>query len=173
MERTDTHDNDTFDFTAFNAVWQRVQSQQNESPGQLTPASHKSRDEAMILRDFMDDEAQDTQFYRVLALSCSGNMRRQLERISWDERCHLQKLRARYFLLTGETYAPPMSCPLHFPIRDALRQRFFDENKGATAYSAEAEKTPDKALRATYLAHAEDERRHGRIIGCLIDTLFY
>jgi rubrerythrin len=141
-------------------------------PKQKPPEKHCSTKEAERLRDFMVGEACDAHFYRMLASMCSGNAYQMLSRISADERCHLKRLRARYFILTGETYTLPNSCPLIYTAPDALRRKYAGEKEGSAAYRAAAEKTSDTDLKGTYLSLAEDEARHSRIIGCIIENMF-
>ncbi len=145
-----------FDKAKFNAVWQRIMPG-TEDIGQL--------------RRFMDDEASDAQIYCMLASMCSGSSRQTLLRISSDERYHLKKLRAQHFILTGETYKPPSTCPLIYSVPDTLRRKYTGEKEGSAAYRAGAEKTLNKDLADTYLAFSEDEAHHSRMIGCIIENL--
>lgn len=161
-----------FDRAKFDAVWRRVMPEALENNNkQKARTKSAETDNAGQLRDFMDDEANDAKAYCLLAAMCSGSTRQQLLRISSDERCHLKKLRARYFILTGDIYAPPNACPLIYSVRDALRRRYTGEQDGAAAYRAAAETTSGKDLADTYLALAEDEARHSKIIGCLIENM--
>ncbi|SHH91964.1 Ferritin-like domain-containing protein [Sporobacter termitidis DSM 10068] len=169
MER----DNDQFDRAKFDAVWRRVMPEMADAVPEQKPAVKRTEpDENERLRAFMDDESCDAQLYCLLANKCSGNARQTLMRISCDERHHLKKLRAKYFIRTGETYTPPSTCPLICAVPDALRRKYSDEKAGAAAYRAAAGATPDADLKDTYLALSEDEARHAGIIGCLIENMF-
>jgi rubrerythrin len=161
-----------FDRAKFDAVWQRVLTGKTESaPKTEQTAKRRGDGEAEKLRCFMDGEAGDAQFYWSLAAMCSAGARATLLRISCDERRHLKKLRARYFILTGGTYAPPDTCPLIYTVPDALRRKYAGEKEGSAAYTAAAESAADADLRDTYLALAQDEARHSRTIGCIIESM--
>ena len=169
MERNDYD----FDRAKFDAVWRRVMPETEDNTSKQKAAiKHSEDNEAEMLRDFMDDESCDAQLYCQLAAMCSGSARQMLMRISSDERCHLKKLRAKYFILTGETYTPPNTCPLIYAVCDALRLKYSGEKEGSAAYRAAAERTSDTDLKDTYLALSEDEARHSRTIGCIIENMF-
>jgi len=128
-------------------------------------------DEACRLRGFMDNEAQDALTYGMLAALCCGSTRQKLFRIAMDEQCHLKKLRATYFILTGEMYMPPKACPLICDLPETLRRKYQDEKEGSAAYRNAAETTSVNELADTYPALAEDEARHLKIIGCVIENI--
>jgi rubrerythrin len=162
-----------FDRTKFDAVWRRVIPEAAENNiGQKPFKQNACSDETCRLRDFMDDEANDARVYCMLASVCAGGTQQILYRITSDEKCHLKKLRAKYFILTGEIYAPPCACPLICSMSDTLRRLYAGEKEGAAAYRAAAETTSDHELADTYLALAEDEARHVKAIGCLIESMF-
>lgn len=164
-----------FDRAKFDAVWQRVMPEASKTtdhltfanPMQMTPAA----DDLAQLRDFMDDEANDAQLYCKLASMCCGSSRQMLLNISSDERCHLKKLNAKYFIFTGEVYTPAKACPLIYSVCDTLRKKYAGELAGAAAYKAAAEKTGFPALSDTYLELSSDEMRHSRTIGCIIEKM--
>jgi rubrerythrin len=169
MERSDDH----FDRAKFDAVWRRViQASGEKSPAQKQTDQYADLGGADTLRRFMDDESCDAQFYSTLACKCSGMTRQTLQRIASDEKCHLKRLRARYFILTGGTYTPPDTCPLITATADALRLKYAGEKEGAAAYREAAEQTSDQELKYTYLDLSQDEARHARTIGCLIERMF-
>ncbi|MEL4105654.1 hypothetical protein AAFA46_02265 [Oscillospiraceae bacterium WX1] len=164
-----------FDRAKFDDVWQRVLAS-GTNPADIGVTANPGNapggvDDAAQLRDFMDDEANDAQIYCTLASLCAGSARRELLAIAADERCHLKHLRARYFILTGETYTPPSACPLIYSVSQTLRRKYTGELEGAAAYRSAAAATSDMTLRDIYLAHAEDEARHSKIIGCLIENM--
>lgn len=162
-----------FDRAKFDEIWQRVMPGTNENNINVQSEQKPTEThEAGQLRDFMDDEANDVQTYCVLASKCSDSTRQTLLRISSDERCHLKKLKAKYFILTGKTYTPPNACPLIYSVSETLRQKYIGEKDGAAAYLAAAEKTSNPELKDTYLALSEDEARHSKLISCLIENLF-
>jgi rubrerythrin len=155
----------------FDAVWRRVMPEPAEYGVRQKAVKQTTSDDACRLREFMDNEAQDARIYCMLASMCSGSPRQALLRISSDERCHLKKLRARYFILTGEMYKPAEACPLIYSVPDALRKKHQGEKEGAAAFRSAAEMTSDRELADTYLAHADDEARHSKMIGCIIENI--
>lgn len=165
----------TFDRTKFDAVWRRVMPEtpnaavHNDYAKQTPPPAADGF--LAQLRDFMDDEANDAQLYRTLASMCSGTTRQTLLKISSDESCHLKKLKAKYFILTGEVYTPPKACPLIYSVCDTLRRKHAGELAGAAAYKAAAGKTSVNELSDTYLELSSDETRHSKIIGCIIENM--
>ena len=168
MERNDEH----FDRASFDAVWRRVQ---NASGADWTSQKPTERcagaDEAERLIRFMDGEAGDAQYYAALALRCPA-ARQTLTRISSDEKCHLKRLRAKYFILTGGTYTPPDTCPLIYSAADALRKKYSGEKDGVAAYRDAAEQASEQDLRDTYLELSQDEARHAKTLGRLIENMF-
>lgn len=161
-----------FDRSKFDAVWRRVMPEAAEfNRYDNTNTQKHAADDTAQLRAFMDDEANDAQTYSILATMCPGTIRNMLSKISADERWHLKKLRARYFILTGETYTPPDACPLIYAIPNMLRYKYAGEKGGAAAYNAAASKTSIPELADTYHALAEDELRHSKIIACIITSI--
>ena len=53
----------------------------------------------------------------------------------------------------------------------SIERAFLSEKEGAADYRAAAEKTSIKDLADTYLALSEDETRHSRTIGCIIENM--
>lgn len=162
-----------FDRAKFDAVWKRVKPEMALNMKDLRENGRYSvSEDCDRLRGFMDGESCDAEFYGMLALKCSGCARQMLLRISADEQGHLKKLRAKYFILTGETYKPPNACPLIRTVPDALRRKYSGEKEGSVAYRTAAEDAADTDLKDTYLALSADEARHSKAIGCIIETLF-
>lgn len=160
-----------FDRTKFDAVWHRVLTGTSNS-GLGTPGCPKpEHDDTVQLRRFMDDEAGDAQLYWVLSTKFTGSTRSSLLRISSDEQHHLKRLRGLYFIMTGETYTPPGSCPLILSARQTLRRKYDGERAGAAAYLSAASMTQRQDLSDTYTALAQDETRHSKMIGCMIENM--
>ena len=160
-----------FDRAKFNAVWRRVMPEASEYDTEQKAAKQTEPDDARQLREFMDGEAQDARAYCTLAAMCFGNTRQTLLHIAADERCHIKKLKAGYFILTGAMYEPPASCPLIYSVPETLRSTYKSEKEAACAYRSAASMTPDKELADTYLALADNEARHWKLIGCIIENM--
>jgi hypothetical protein len=84
-----------------------------------------------------------------------------LYRITSDEKYHLKKLRAKYFILTARCIHR-RACPLICSISDTLRRMYTVKKEGSAAYKAAAERASDHELADTYLALAKDEARHSK-----------
>ena len=160
----------------FDAVWRRVMSENAEASPQADYPKSNARGgestEAARLKAFMDDEACDAQQYALLARHFRGHAGQRLMGISSDERHHLKKLKAKYFILTGQTYTPPGSCPFVRSVRETLRQKVRGEAEGARAYLDAATDTAYDDLSETYRALAADEERHSQLLGGIIESLF-
>lgn len=160
-----------YDQEKFDAVWRRVTNQPETGSKKAVQRKAASADEKARLRAFMDDEANDAQIYGTLAGMVSGCARQTLLQISGDEKGHLKRLRAYYFILTGETYMPPCACPLIYSVCDTLRKKYSGESEGSKAYLEAAASTSNEDLSDTYRALGADEARHRKIIGCLIENM--
>ncbi len=152
----------------FDAVWQRVMSE-NAAPGAPSTGAETYKsgagpDESAQLRAFMDDEHCDAQLYELLASGTGGRTRQIFGRIAADERRHLRKLKAKYFILTGRTYTPPVSCPFVCSGPETLRQKVRGEAEGAAAYLDAANETGYADLAETYRALSADETRHSELL---------
>lgn len=167
------HSDYGFDRAKFDAVWRRVKLESAVlTPAPAKPDRYTEDEEAARLLELMTQEACDARFYGALAARCSGSMRRALSRLSAEEFCHLKRLRAQYFIRTGQSYAPPNTCPVIYSVPDALRRRYAVEKDGAETYEAEAENARDESLKDTYLALSKEEARHRRILEHMIESLF-
>jgi rubrerythrin len=160
-----------YDNEKFDAVWKRVMNEPEDGSRKVNASGSAGTDadEAAQLQAFMNDEACDAQFYATLAGLAPSGAKNALCRIACDEKGHLKRLRAHYYLLTGETYTPPGACPLIYRIPEALRQKYAGEAAGAKAYMEAAARTGNEELGETYRALGADEARHRKIIGCLIE----
>lgn len=160
-----------FDRAKFEAVWRRVMPEAAGQIGELNAANRPEKGDACRLREFMDNEAQDARVYRMLAAACSGSARQGLHQIVLDEQCHLRKLKAVYFILTGKIYKPPETCPFIRDLPETLRCKYRDEKEESAAYKDAAEATSVNELADIYPALAEDEARHYKIIARIIENI--
>jgi hypothetical protein len=147
---------------SFERVWKRVSVTPEGPPEPPRP------DDAALLRQFIEAEAADTAFYAALAKRCTGKGRGVLTKLSAQERCHLRRLQMEYFLLTGDSCAPPHSCPAPGGTLSALRMAYLDELAGGEQYLDAAGHTANANLQALYIELAEDERCHAVLLRELI-----
>jgi len=122
------------------------------------------------LKELMYDEAYDAKYCADLARRrCASNSAVVLLQISRNEMCHLCRLQAEYFILTGSKYHPcvaNLSIPCNY--LDALRELYHGETKDAEMYLDAAAATADPRLAQLYTDISADEARHADEIACLI-----
>ena len=159
----------------FDAVWRRVMA---DNAGQDTQAVYRDTtahshgpDETKRLQKFMDDEVCDARLYTLIGGKLSGHARQTLLSIASDERHHLKKLKAKYFILTGKTYTPPGSCPYTRYVPETLRLKVLSESEGAEAYLSAANDTGYSELAETYRQLAADEAHHSQMLGSIIEDM--
>ncbi len=142
----------------FGAVWSRVCGGQPEADGRENGLE--------ALRGFIADEACAAAYYEAAA-GRFPRFAQRLRELARDERGHLRSLQGEHFLLTGEIYLPPESCPLPRGGLRALRRAYCDELEAAAAYVSAAQGA-DEALAGLYRRNASDEERHASILKELI-----
>ncbi len=145
----------------FENVWARVAGE--------PPAYSKKQpdcDEAS-LRSLIVAEAAAVEFYKKLAMR-SGSSRHIFSGIASDEQRHLRHLQTEYYLLTGDSYVPPASCPLMRGGLSDLRHACLDEREAQRSYLDEAGRTEREGLAKMYRSHASEEARHAETLRKLI-----
>ncbi len=156
-----------YDKEKFDAVWRRVTGAP-EGSGNLQTAA---KEEAARLRGFMDDEAADAPLYEKLAGLTGGCRQRLLLRLSCEAKSRLKKLRACYYILTGETHLPPAQCPVVYSLTDALRHKYTALGTRSDAYLRASAETTYADLLEIYRAYAMDTLRHRKTLAGLIENL--
>jgi len=124
------------------------------------------------LKELMYDEAYDAKYTADLACRRSaGASAGLLMQISREEMCHLCRLQAEYYILTGSKYQPcvaNVSIPCNY--LDALRELYHGETKDAEIYLDAAAATADPRLSELYTCLSAEEARHADEIACLITS---
>ena len=143
-------------FEDFQRVWERV-----------TVGESEKKDARETLEGLMAAEERSAAFYEALSRRCLSAAK-ELKRMAEEEREHLAALRVEYYLLTGDSYAPPESCPLVTGILASLRSAHEAEQRAEKSYAKAAEETDCQRLRDTYLRHAVAERSHAGTLRSLI-----
>lgn len=138
----------------FPEVWRRVCGE---------PAAKGPANALESLRGFIADETCAAAFYEACAARFTPYSTR-LKQLARDERGHLRALQTEYFLLTGERYIPPKTCPLPRGGLRALRAAYCDELSAVLAYRKAADAANDEALAGIYRKNASDEERHAGIL---------
>ena len=142
---------------AFDRLWQRVQGAEPSPP---------RRNDADTLRGFLDETAQAFTLERRLQMRCA-----ELSPICRETVSRLRRLRAAYYLQTGERHCPPETCSVRGGLLPDLRADCLAARTRAGRYSAAAKAAPDD-LRALYETLAAEERTHaGRLTELLCRLL--
>lgn len=149
----------------FESVWPRVTGSRSEAAAQRRAEA----DDAAVLRRFMDGEASDAAYYTGLAQRCPDSSRQILISIAADEKEHLRRLQLEYFLMTGDTYVPSLSCPMTGGLLALLRKAYVHELEGAASYLSAAGDTDKSRLMLLYPKLAKDESRHAEAVVGLIE----
>lgn len=156
-----------YDKEKYDAVWRRVTGAPAENGGIRNDAG----EEAARLRDFMDGEAGDAPFYARLAGLTGGCQSQALLRLCREAQSRLKKLRACYYILTGETHLPPAQCPVIYSLTDALRQKYTALETRSDAYLRASAVTTSADLSEVYRSYAMDALRHRKTLAGLIEKL--
>ena len=129
---------------AFDRLWQRVQGAE-QAPTR--------RNDMGTLRGFLDETAQAFALERRLQMRCA-----ELSPLCRETFSRLRRLRAAYYLQTGERHCPPETCLLRGGLLPDLRADCLACRARAGRYAA-AQTAPDD-LRALYEALSAEERTH-------------
>ena len=139
----------------FRSVWQRVAvpSQPPETNRMLPPAPPPPEEgEQARLHLFLERETELLSLYRALSRR-TGNS--AAGRLFSDTQKHLRRLQTEYFLLTGDTLAPPgQKSPAG--VLPLLRRAYLSEGELAEQYEA----VDTSPLRELYQGRAETARSH-------------
>jgi hypothetical protein len=128
-------------------------------------------DELDRLRDFMDREAEAARSYCQIAARCGGRVRQVCECLADDCRRQIRRLNTRYFILTGEVYAPSSSVAPVTSAQEALRSACADEIALAGDYLDAAETTAVPGLAEIYSECACAARRRAACATQLLEQM--
>ena len=141
---------------AFDRLWQRVQGNAAVPP---------RRTESDTLRRFLDETAQSLALERRLLCRCAD-----LAPLCRETRSRLRRLRAAFYLQTGEHYCPPEACPVRGGLLPDLRADCLASRSRAERLSAAAQTAPDD-LRALYETLSAEEQTHAERLSELLCRL--
>ena len=141
---------------AFDRLWQRVQGAEAVSP---------RGNDTDTLRAFLDETAQAFALERRLQMRCA-----ELSPLCRETFSRLRRLRAAYYLQTGERHCPPDTCPVRGGLLPDLRVDCLASRALAGRYAAAAQTAPDN-LRALYETLSTEEQTHAERITELLCRL--
>ena len=140
---------------AFDRLWARVQG--TEAPPRRT--------EADTLRRFLDETAQAFALERRLQAGCA-----ELSPLCRETFSRLRRLRAAYYLQTGERHCPPETCPVRGGLLPGLRADCLASRARAARYAAAAQTAPEE-LRPLYETLSAGEQTHAERLSDLLCRL--
>ena len=140
----------------FDRLWQRVQGAEAVLP---------RRNDTDTLRGFLDETAQALALERRLQVRCA-----ELSLLCRETFSRLRRLRAAYYLQTGERHCPPETCSVRGGLLPDLRADCLASRARAGRYSAAAETAPDD-LRALYETLSVEEQTHAERLAALLCRL--
>lgn len=140
----------------FDRIWQRVTGA-DSSP---SPTGRCNDNET--LRAFLAAELCSAAYYTNLAKIFQGAGRQILLSHAAEEKAHARRLRAEYFIRTGQSPLPVGPCECVSGKLASLRNVYYRELEAAAAYREAAENCPSEELAILYRSFAKDEERHAR-----------
>ena len=141
---------------AFDRLWQRVQGAEPAPPRQ---------NQTDTLRRFLDDTAQALALERRLQARCA-----ELSPLCRETFSRLRRLRAAYYLQTGERYCPPETCSVRGGLLPDLRADCLASRARAERYAASAQSAPDD-LHALFETLSAEEQTHSERLAVLLCRL--
>lgn len=181
------HSPEVYDFRQYDRLWQRVQpalepypettaaldrsaggggaAQAADLPGAEPDPCCMGTEAAVLLNvltGYIEEERADRQWYLALLRQAPSWARQTLRRMAEDEDSHARRLMAAYYLITGQSYRPQVTCgAVHVGVwRDALRQSYHEEVCTAMNYARTADDTVDLCLSRLLQELSADEYRH-------------
>jgi len=168
------------DYPLCRQVWQRVNPQEEPYPMmnsatqenelQLPGAEEnpccmgtEAQESLKVLQGFIRGEMADQKKYAVLAVSAPTQRARKLFcTLARDEKNHLQRLLATYYLITGERYEEHLVLQkAKYPSFPAMLRSFYHEEVcGGLNYLRASEETLDYCLEKLLAELSQDEYRH-------------
>ena len=152
----------------FDAVWQRVTGR--DETGDRPP--ERTYPPEGPLPDLIRDELCAAACTAALARMFQGSGRALLLRHAADAKRHLRRLRAEYFIATGQTGCSGGDCRTVAGKLTSLRQLFLQAVRMAGRYEQAAACTDGAELRQALDAFAADERRRAQETRSLLVELF-
>lgn len=128
---------------------------------------------APLLQEMVDGEMEDWRLYQTMARRAAGNASKVLGTLAAEERKHMRKLSAAYFIITGERCQPRGqggSRPVP-DVMNGLREQFIQEQRGAAAYQGAAAESSDPCLRQLFRELAQEEGMHARTVRSLLEQM--
>ena len=141
---------------AFDRLWQRVQGAETVPP---------RPDHADTLRRFLDETAQALALERRLQASCA-----ELSPLCRESFSRLRRLRAAFYLQTGERHCPPATCPVRSGLLPDLRADCLASRARAGRYAAAAQSAPEE-LQPLYETLSAEEQTHSERLAALLCRL--
>jgi len=157
----------------FDRVWARVLADHDAGAQLLACPISGSRTQgtAERLAAFLEAEERDLERYRELYRRTGGASRRLFCELAAEERRQLRRLRAAYFLLTGDSHIgrPPAEEPAG--LMALLRRACLSAAEDAAAYREEAAGPAGEELGSLLRQLAEETAGHARRLRALLERM--
>lgn len=142
-------DNMAADIRRCDEIWQRVRPDLDPYPAVRAERQAEEKlttDKA--LKDLIRQAMNDRCYYIALSRKAGNRaVARCLASLAVDKGENMKKLKAAYFILTGDKYAPDTTgLPEIFSFADGLRARYLGETRLALSYRQAAEGAGDAGL---------------------------
>ena len=125
-----------------------------------------------LLQEQIRRELATVRFYQVLSRRVPTGMAAALAALSAQELSHAKRLSAACFLISGVRYWPDVrAAQPAAPLHAALRERFWEEQRGAASYQAAAEEASDPCLKELFSELAAEEEAHVWTIRSVLEQL--
>ena len=161
------------DWSAFEAVWDRVSAASSPSPKKKAPPPAPSKEDASQLRIFLQETSEAENAYRAAAGRTSLRWLKELcEKLRRQKSIQTRRLQSAYFLLTGDTCPLPQKPEAGYPVLELLRGRLLQERSSAAAFHAACKETGDMELSRLYRELAAENTRSGELLRTAISRLF-
>ena len=160
------------DWTAFEAVWDRVSGASAPLSRKHPPAPAPGKEDASQLRIFLQETFEAETAYRAAAGRTSLRWLKELcEKLRRQKGIQLRRLQSAYFLLTGDTCPLPKKPDARCPLLELLRSRLLHERSSAAAFGAACKETGDMELSRLYGELSAENTHTGELLHTAISRL--
>jgi len=152
----------------FDAVWQRVLPGLDAPIPSVSGRNPQNFSDEEFLISAMEKCCADSRISEAIACRCRGNMiGRTCETLACRERAQFQTLHTTYFILTGNNYTIPRTCPSIGRVLDALRIQCIEKTENSRMFQEAAELTSDEKIACICRQLAEEESENA----CTLERL--
>lgn len=167
-------------FEGFDALWQRVQGRDCtvdgapvSSPSQ-PPGMAETPQEAAGEQELKGQIRRASDYHAMLSALCrrwrNSRFSQTLSRMTQDAARHISQLEAAYYILTGDSCAPPKNDTAQWELPDALRELWHESEAMAAAYKQAAENPQLGGFSNMFRRLHADMERHSETLFAMIQS---